>query len=63
MSMGRQSDRPNAPRTARQTDSLLEEGNVRIALDTKVLQEDMAVVLGHFWDLERMFSPHRRSSV
>ena len=57
MSMGRQSDRPNAPRTARQTDSLLEEGNVRIALDTKVLQEDMAVVLGHFWDLERMFSP------
>jgi hypothetical protein len=57
MSMGRQADRPNAPRTARQTDALLEEGNVRISLDTKVLQEDMGLVLSHFWDLERMFSP------
>ena len=28
LQMGRQSDRPNAPRTAQQTVSLLEEGNV-----------------------------------
>ena len=57
LQMGRQSDRPNAPRTARQTVALLEEGNVRISLDTKVLREDMAAVLAHFWDLEYMFSP------
>ena len=57
--MGRQSDRPNAPRTAAQTNMLLEEGNVRIALDTKVLRDDMATVLAHFWDLEYMFSPEQ----
>jgi len=57
LQMGRQSDRPNAPRTASQTVNLLEEGNVRISLDTKVLREDMAIVLQHFWALEYMFSP------
>jgi hypothetical protein len=56
MQMGRQSDRPNAPRTARQTIALLEEGNVRLSLDAKVLREDMAIVLTHFWDLEYMFA-------
>jgi hypothetical protein len=59
LQLGRQSDRPNAPRTARQTISLLEEGNVRISLDTKVLREDMSEVLTHFWDLEYMFSPEQ----
>ena len=57
LQLGRQSDRPNAPRTATQTVKLLEEGNVRISLDTKVLREDMSLVLGHFWNLEYMFSP------
>jgi hypothetical protein len=57
LQMGRQSDRPNAPRTATQTVKLLEEGNVRISLDTKVLQEDMSGVLAHFWDLEYLFTP------
>jgi hypothetical protein len=56
MQLGRQSDRPNAPRTATQTVKLLEEGNVRISLDTKVLQEDMAGILAHFWELEYLFS-------
>lgn len=56
MQLGRQSDRPNAPRTGIQTVKLLEEGNVRISLDTKVLQEDMRVVLTHFWDLEYEFT-------
>jgi hypothetical protein len=59
LQMGRQSDRPNAPRTATQTVRLLEEGNVRISLDTKVLQEDMSAVLAHFWALEFMFSPEQ----
>ena len=57
MTMGRQSDRPNAPRTGIQTSLLLEEGNVRISLDTKVLQEDMSGVLAHFWALEYQFTP------
>jgi DNA-directed RNA polymerase subunit RPC12/RpoP len=56
LQMGRQSDRPNAPRTAKQTVALLEEGNVRISLDNKVLREDMSGVLSHFWDLEYIFS-------
>ncbi len=59
LQMGRQSDRPNAPRTATQTVKLLEEGNVRISLDTKVLQEDMSLVLTHFWQLEYMFTPEQ----
>ena len=59
LQLGRQSDRPNAPRTATQTVKLLEEGNVRISLDTKVLREDMAIVLTHFWELEFMFSPEQ----
>ncbi len=56
MALGRQSDRPNAPRTGVQTTALLEEGNVRVSLDTKVLREDMSDVLSHFWDLEYMFA-------
>ena len=56
LQMGRQSDRPNAPRTATQTVKLLEEGNVRISLDTKVLREDMSAVLQHIWELEYIFS-------
>jgi hypothetical protein len=59
LQMGRQSDRPNAPRTGVQTTALLEEGNVRISLDTKVLADDMSGVLSHFWDLEYMFSPEQ----
>ncbi len=59
LQMGRQSDRPNAPRTATQTVKLLEEGNVRISLDTKVLREDMSLILTHFWGLEYMFSPEQ----
>lgn len=57
LQMGRQVDRPNAPRTAAQTQMLLEEGNVRISLDTKILADDMSGVLCHFWGLEYMFSP------
>ena len=56
MALGRQSDRPNAPRTGVQTMALLEEGNVRVSLDVKVLREDMAEVLAHFWELEFMFA-------
>jgi hypothetical protein len=56
MQLGRQPDRPNAPKTGRQTIALLEEGNVRISLDTKVLREDMAAILAHIWELECQFT-------
>jgi hypothetical protein len=55
--MGRSSDRPNAPRTLGGQTQQLQEGSVRIALNTLVLREDMALVLQHFWLLEYMFSP------
>ncbi len=56
MSMGRQSDRPNQPRTAKQTSDLLEEGNVRLQLDQNMLREDMSIVLGDLWELEYNFA-------
>ncbi len=59
LALGRQSDRPNAPRTAFQTGKLLDEGNVRITLDTKILREDMARILTHFWELEYCFTPEQ----
>lgn len=54
--MGRQSDRPNAPRTARGQAMLLQQGNLRMTIDTVTLREDYAEVFQHFWLLETMFS-------
>jgi hypothetical protein len=53
--LGRVQDRPNAPRTARQTLALLEEGDVRASLDMSVLRESWGEILTHFWELERMY--------
>ncbi|HEY1861651.1 MAG TPA: hypothetical protein VGG61_14925, partial [Gemmataceae bacterium] len=60
LQLGRQSDRPNAPRTATQTMKMLDQGNVRISLDTKVLAEDMAKILQHIWQLEYLFTPEQQ---
>ncbi|HYY70136.1 MAG TPA: hypothetical protein VE734_10410 [Terriglobales bacterium] len=57
MSMGRAIDRPNAPRTARQTIALLEEGDVRASLDMSALREDWGEILGHFWELMQDYAP------
>lgn len=57
MNMGRSSDRPNAPKTARATLALLEEGDVRASLDTAVLREDWGNIISHFWELECMYAP------
>lgn len=54
-SAGRQTDRPNAPRTARQFIGLIEEGNVRASLDVKMVREDWADIIQWFWDLEIMY--------
>jgi hypothetical protein len=55
MNIGRASDRPNAPRTARGTMALLEEGDIRATLDSGVLREDWGKILTHFWELEQMY--------
>jgi len=54
--MGRALDRPNAPRTASGQMMLIEEGNVRGALDMTLLREDLSAVLQHFWQLDCQFS-------
>ena len=55
--LGRASDRPNAPRTARQTLALLEEGNVRASLDISILREDWAAIAARVWLLDSMYAP------
>lgn len=57
--LGRASDRPNAPRTARQSLALLEEGDVRAGLDMSVLREDWGEIIHHFWQLEQMYGSER----
>jgi len=59
-SLGRQSDRPNAPRTAHGQAMLLQEGNVQVSLYTKILAEDMGDMLRHFWELEYWFAPEEQ---
>lgn len=57
--IGRTQSTPNAPRTARQTMALLEEGDVRASLDLSVLREDWGLILQHFWHLEQMYGNER----
>lgn len=56
LQMGRQSDRPNAPKTVGGTMAIIQQGNLRMTLDTTALREDYAAVFEHFWLLEWMFS-------
>jgi hypothetical protein len=57
LSMGRGSDRPNAPKTYGGTVALIQKGNIRAALDTTVLREDMAQIVQHNFRLEQEFLP------
>jgi hypothetical protein len=57
LSLGRSSDQPNQPRTARGTIALLEQGNIRASLDTTVLREDVNAIAAHIWELDSEFSP------
>jgi hypothetical protein len=59
MAMGRAIDRPNAPRTARQTLALLGEGDVRASLDMTALREDWGEILVHFWELYQEYAPEK----
>jgi hypothetical protein len=55
--MGRSIDRPNAPRTATGQVALIEQGNIRVALDMAFARQDLARMLSHFWTLECQFTP------
>jgi hypothetical protein len=57
MNMGRSIDRPNAPKTARQTIALLQEGDLRAQLELTGLREDWKAALRHFWALYTMYGP------
>lgn len=59
MSAGRAIDRPNAPKTARQTLALLEEGDVRASLEMSALREDWGAILTHFWELCQDYAPEK----
>jgi hypothetical protein len=56
LQMGRQSDRPNAPKTVGGTMAIIQQGNLRMTLDTTALREDYGLVFEHFWLLEWMFA-------
>lgn len=56
LSTGRGLDRPNAPRTASQYITLIEEGNVRASIDVLALREDLSRILQHFWNLDSQFA-------
>ncbi len=53
--MGRQMDRPNAPKTVGGTMAIIQQGNLRMTLDTTALREDYSTVFQHFWMLEWQF--------
>jgi hypothetical protein len=55
--MGRSIDRPNAPRTATGQVALIEQGNIRVALDMAFARQDLGRMLSHFWTLECQFTP------
>ena len=57
LALGRQSDRPNAPRTASGTIAILESGNIRVSLDTRMFREDMGLIAHDLWTLETQFAP------
>jgi hypothetical protein len=54
--LGRQNDRPNAPRTLGQTQLFLGESSVRLALDHKVVREDLGLICEHIWNLDSMYA-------
>jgi hypothetical protein len=54
--LGRSSDRPNAPRTATQSLNLSQDADVRASLDLSVLREDWGEILTRFWELIGMYA-------
>jgi hypothetical protein len=55
--LGRAIERPNAPRTASGQIALIEQGNIRVGLETLSMREDMRAILRDIWELDSQFSP------
>lgn len=55
IAMGRGLDAPNAPRTLGGQRLIMGAGDVRLALDMRMLSEDLKPLLHWIWDLWRMF--------
>lgn len=54
--MGRGIDRPTSPKTASGQAMLLDQGNVRAALDMTMLREDLSDIIQHLWMIDVQFS-------
>lgn len=55
-SLGRASDRPNAPQTASGQAMLIQEGNTRASLDMSMIREDVGRAVTFVWMLDREFA-------
>ncbi len=53
--LGRVSDRPNAPQTASGQAMLIQEGNTRVSLDMSMIREDVGRAVNYVWQLEREY--------
>lgn len=53
--MGRQFDRPNAPRTFGQQAMLQQESNVRLLLDMRLERENLKMLLRRIWEMDKRF--------
>lgn len=58
--LGRTSDRPNAPRTAYQTAALIEQGDIRGALEVSGLRKDLDRLLRHIWEFDCSFTDQQQ---
>lgn len=57
MNSGRQSDRPNAPRTARQTIAYLDQGNTRLNLSMTNIRDGLRKLIKYIWELDCQYAP------
>jgi hypothetical protein len=55
--LGRQSDRPNAPRTFGQQALLQAESNVRLLLDIRLEREALRELIRRIWELDKRYLP------
>ena len=55
--MGRQFDRPNAPRTFGQQALLQAESNVRLLLDIRLERENLRELIGRIWEMDKRWLP------
>lgn len=55
--LGRQSDRPNAPRTLGQQQIFQGESNVRLLLDIRLERENLREMISRIWEMDKRWLP------